>query len=732
VEVSERIEGLIDKITYKNQQNGYTVATVRCGTNRLTVVGILPFLSEGETAVFYGKFIIHPTYGEQFSVTSFERTAPKTVGAILRYLSSGIIKGIGPATAGRIVDRFGADSLDVISKRPEELALLKGISKDKAMRISEEYNKQYGVRDIMLMLSPYQVTPENCVAIFRKLGSNACEIIKRNPYALCCEEIGFSFEKCEKIAYDFKIPADDEMRLAAGVEYILHKNLANGHTCLPKNKLSGVAVNLLESNTEQIERVLDGLCESFRIVSKNVEGQEFIALPEYSSAEEHIAAKLFALMHNAKSLPVVSDVEIDYIENKSNIKFEDIQRNAVKQAVSSGIFVLTGGPGTGKTTTLNALIGIFEQRGLDISIAAPTGRAAKRITELCGRDAQTLHRLLEVEWTSDDKPGFNRNEQNPLDSDVIIVDEASMVDTIVFDSLLRAIRPTARLVLVGDVNQLPSVSAGNVLNDIIESGKFPFVTLKKVFRQSRQSEIINTAHAIIDGARVDYSNQSKDFFFLHKNTGYEVVETITELCTKRLPTAYNFNPTQDIQVICPSKLYETGVTNLNNVLQELLNPGEINSPKVVNRGITFRAKDKVMQVKNNYDIEWERENGEVGSGVFNGDVGYITEINIRGGFVKVKFDDRVATYYTDNMNELDLAYAITVHKSQGSEFDCVLIPMANIPGKLRYRNLLYTAVTRAKKILIVVGSEDVFEEMVQNDKKTLRYTLLVNYLNERE
>jgi len=723
METEERIEGLIERITYRNDQNGYTVASVRVGNSRVTVVGIIPFLSDGETAVFFGKYIVHPTYGEQFSVSSFERTAPKTVGAILRYLSSGIIRGVGPATAERIIEKFGDKSLEVIAERPEELALIKGISTEKALAISEEYNKQYSVRDIMLMLSPYEVSPETCVSVFRKFGAESCEIIRQNPYALCDEEIGFSFEKAEKIAFDFGISKENDMRLAAGVEYILKRNLANGHTCLPKDKLSAVAINLLEIDKDKVEGVFDSLVNSLRVVSRTKGNCEYLALSDYAFAEERIASKLLSLDENAEKLFGADDKEIDYIENKLSIKFEEIQRQAVKEAISSGVFVLTGGPGTGKTTTLNAVIGILEMRNLSISLAAPTGRAAKRMTELCNRDAKTIHRLLEVDWSNEDKPQFSRNEKNPLDCDVLIVDEASIVDTLLFDSLLKALRPTSKLILVGDVNQLPSVSAGNILNDIIESEKFSSVTLKKVFRQAQKSAIVNTAHAIIEGAEIDFSNSFDDFFFLHKNDGYSVAETIAELCSDRLPKAYGYNPVTDIQIICPSKMYETGTLNLNNVLQAVLNPYDKKKAEIINRGISFREKDKVMQTKNNYDIMWENDNGEQGSGVFNGDVGFITEIDARGGMVKVRFDDRVAVYFPENLSELELAYAITVHKSQGSEFDCVIIPMCNIPNKLKYRNLLYTAVTRAKKMLIAVGGEDVFSAMAKNDKKTLRYTL---------
>lgn len=731
MENTEKIEGLIEKITYKNDTNGWTVCSVRVGNSRVTAVGAMPFLSEGETASFEGRYVVHPTYGEQFSVVSFERKAPKTVGAILRYLSSGIIKGVGPATAEKIVERFKEKTLDIISSDPKQLALIKGISEEKAAAISEEYNKQFGVRDVMMLLSPYEVTPEFCALVFRRLGGDAAEIIKSDPYCLCREEIGFSFEKAEKIAFDFGIEADNELRLAAGVEHILKRNLSNGHTCLPKEKLIAVAVKLLESDYYRIESIIDKMVDSFRLAARTVDSKVFYSIPEYMYAEEHIAARLSAIYKNAEKFSVVTDLEIDYYENKTNKKFEKIQRDAIKQAIENGVFVLTGGPGTGKTTTINAIIGLFEQRGLSISLAAPTGRAAKRMSELTLREAKTLHRLLQVEWDDNERPTFARNERNPLESDVVIVDEVSMVDVLLFESLLKALRPTSRLILVGDAKQLPSVSAGNVLGDIIDSGKFPCVTLKKVFRQAKTSAIISTAHAIIEETPVDFSNKSEDFFFLQKQTASDVVETIHDLCLTRLPERYSFDPLRDIQVICASRMYKTGVTNLNNVLQQALNPKKDNSPEIFNKGVAFRVNDKVMQIKNNYDIPLTGDDGEISSGVFNGDVGFITEIDLKAAVVKVRFDERVATYSLKDMAELELAYAVTVHKSQGSEFPCVIIPTLDIPEKLQYRNLLYTAVTRAKRFLVIVGSKSVFCNMAANDRKTLRYTMLKEFLYER-
>ncbi len=732
VEATEKIKGTIEKITYKNEQNGYTVAIVRCGTERITVVGIFPFLVEGDTAEFSGKYIVHQTYGRQFSADAFERTAPQSTAAILRYLASGIIKGVGPSTANKIVERFGEETLEIIQNHPEELALIRGITIEKARFISEEYNKQYGVRNIMLLLAPYEISPETAVRVFRVLGSEAQNRIKENPYLLCDEAIGFSFEKVEKIAYDFGISPDNELRLRAGIKYILHANLLNGHTCLPQKKLTAVATKLLESDIYRIDSVCDNMVKNLLVAKTEINGESYIALNEYLAAEEYIAARLCAINRNIGSLTTIDDLEIDYVENKTSIKFEDVQRSAIQSAFQNGIVLLTGGPGTGKTTTLNAIIELFEMRDMDIQLAAPTGRAAKRMTELTGRSAKTLHRLLEVEWGRDETQHFVRNERNPLDCDVIIVDEASMIDSLLFESLLRALKLSCRIILVGDVDQLPSVSAGNVLNDIIASEKFCTVRLKKVFRQSQDSLILTNAHAIINGDEVDFSNKGKDFFIMNRQTDNDVCSTVIELCTERLTNTYGFDPLADIQVLCPSRKLINGTVNLNNVLQSYLNPNTDGYNQLSFKGVYMRQNDKVMQIKNNYDIEWVKDNGEQGIGVFNGDVGFITELDRRAGIVKVRFDDRIATYYGEEIGELELAYAITVHKSQGSEFNCVILPLFDVPSQLRYRNLLYTAVTRAKKMLIVVGSKAIFNQMAQNDRKTLRYTMLKEFLNENQ
>ncbi|MEE1006780.1 MAG: ATP-dependent RecD-like DNA helicase [Acutalibacteraceae bacterium] len=726
----KEIKGTVKKITYRNESNSYTVAEVLTDGKSQTVVGILPFLTEGDEAVFYGEYTVHPSYGEQFKAERFERKAPQNSAAILRYLSSGAIKGIGPATAQKIVEKFGADTLDIIQNKPQDLATVKGITLSKAKQISEEYQKQYGVRDIMMMLSKYGATPDKCLAVYRRFGDKSTDIIKSNPYALCEEGIDFRFETAEDIAEDMSFDKNSELRVSAGVEYVLRKNLANGHTCLPREKLSEVAVKLLECKRDTVEDCCDRLTECFRIKSKTVNGTEYLSIPEYFSAEEHIAARLVSVKRYIDRAVTVDALEIENVERKLGIEFEDLQKQAIFEAFLGGILILTGGPGTGKTTTLNAIINLFENRGLDLELAAPTGRAAKRMTELTGREAKTIHRLLEVEWGEGDAKQFSRNEKNPLNCDVIIVDEASMIDALLFDSLLKALRLSCRIILVGDSDQLPAVGAGNVLNDILSSDIFPSIRLKKVFRQAGKSKIVTNAHAIINGESPDFSSKESDCFFLRRQDSFSVSNTVLELVSERLPNAYGFDPIRDIQVLCPSRMTETGTVNLNNILQSALNPNTSGKQQLSFKGIYLREGDKVMQIKNNYDLQYRRDNGEYGTGVFNGDVGFITDIDKRGGVLKVRFDDRVATYFSEDLAQLELAYAVTVHKSQGSEYTCVVLPLFDVPQKLKYRNLLYTAVTRAKKLLVAVGNDTVWTDMVANDRKTLRYTMLKQFLKE--
>lgn len=727
---NEKLSGIIESITYRNDQNFYTVANIKSGTNHTVAVGILPYVAVGDNVTLYGKYIVHQSYGEQFSIDKFEKSVPENSAAILRYLSSGAIKGIGPSTAAKIVEKFREKSLDILKDNPEELSVIKGISIEKALAYSEEYKKQFGVQDIIIMLSPYEISIEKCSLIYKKLGKDSVKKIESNPYILCDDNIGIPFEKAEIIAQNLGFDFDCCDRICAGIIYILKKNLQNGHTCLPESKLEAVAERLLSVEKEIILSTLDLLVENLKLMLYKKRSDNFYALPEQYYAEQYIAARLKSNYDNINPDFKIDDLELDYVENKIGIKFEEIQRRAVKQAFISGVLILTGGPGTGKTTTLNAIIQIFENRNANIALAAPTGRAAKRMTELTGREAKTIHRLLEVEWGSNEEQRFYRNERNPLDCDVIIIDEASMIDAVLFSALLKAIRSNCRIILVGDSDQLPSVGAGNILNDILYSERFESIRLKKVFRQAGKSLIIRNAHSIINNEKADISSKKDDFFFLKRNNANSVNNTVLELACLRLPKAYGFDPKKSIQVLCPSKKFECGSINTNNLLQSCLNPNQSGEKQFSYKGVFFRTGDKVMQIKNNYDITWKKADGESGTGVFNGDIGIIVSMDYAAGCMDVLFDDKTVTYFKSDLGELELAYAVTVHKSQGSEFDCVILPLFDIPQKLKYRNLLYTAITRAKKLLVIVGSEKIFEEMASNDRKTLRYTLLGDFLNE--
>ena len=725
-----KLNGSVEHITYANNSNGYTVALLKVDDDLITIVGMMPFLAVGDCIEANGKFDLHPTYGEQFKVTSFEKAAPSDTASILRYLSSGAIRGVGPSTARNIVERFGDRALEIIENEPERLSEIRGISLDKAMKIADEYNKQFGVRDVMLFLSPFRISPEGALKVFNALGSNATEIIRGNPYVLCSEEIGFSFEKAEEISAYFVIPKDSDFRIAAGLEFVLKHNLSNGHTCIPKEKLVSTAARLLECELSEVSNVCDEMLHALQL-RLFVDGEvEFVALPQYFSAEEFVAARLSVMLRFAPPAELMADLEIDIIEQEQHIKYEELQRTAIKTAISKGITVLTGGPGTGKTTTLNAIIKILKSKDLSIALAAPTGRAAKRMSELTGCSAKTIHRLLEVEWNDSDRQVFARNERNPLPYDVVVIDEMSMVDILLFESLLRAVRLGTRIIMVGDSDQLPSVGAGNVLADIISSNTVPVVALTKVFRQAMESLIVANAHKIISGEKPDLSSKTSDFFMLRNLNGISASELVVELAAKRLPDAYGYNPLADIQVLCPSKMLDLGSVNLNNMLQSRLNTKSKNYEKVTFKNFELREGDKVMQIKNNYDIMWTSDSGEEGNGVFNGDIGILEKIDRKNALLKVRFDDKTAIYYNENVNELELAYAMTIHKSQGSEFDCVILPILDTPSKLLYRNLLYTAVTRAKKLLILVGSSEVVISMVENNRKSLRYTTLNKRLKD--
>ncbi len=728
--MNEQLKGTVDKITYKNRDNGYTVLKLQVGHERITCVGYLPTVNEGDTLLINGSYTNHPIYGEQFNIEVAEITAPKTQLQILKFLSSGAIKGIGPATALKIVERFKGKTLDIIENYPLELTQIRGINTDKAIAICEEFKNQYGIRDIMLALSEFNITPIEASNIFKSLGVNSVELIKENPFILCLEEIGFSFERAEEISDILKLPHDNDGRLSAGIEYILRRNLLNGHTCIPLEKLLSVAQNLLNVNEILLRDSIKNMIESLKIVICIFCQEEYVFLSDYYSAEKFIATKINSYSNNNIPMYPITEEEIIVVENRLGFKFDELQLQAVNEALKHNVFILTGGPGTGKTTTLNALIHILHGRNKSIALAAPTGRAAKRITELTGFEAKTLHRLLEVEWGEGSKQIFCKNKKNPLDEDVIIIDEMSMVDTMLFKALLEATRISSRIILVGDSEQLPSVGAGNVLGDLIASNRIAAVRLNKIFRQEETGDIIKAAHEIISGNIPILKNNSEDFFFIKDINPEHCAQTVVSLIKDRLPNAYGLSPIDDIQVLCPSKKLTCGSYNLNLLIQQALNPADKHTKQLFYKGISFRVGDKIMQTKNDYDIVWTDKSGNSGTGIFNGDMGTIIDIDSKNKTLSVMFDDKLATYFEENLDIIELAYAVTVHKSQGSEFDCVIIPVCDTQKLLRYRNLIYTAVTRAKKLLILVGNEQVLCEMIENDRKTLRYSGLVNMIED--
>ena len=726
------ISGTVERITYKNKETGFTVIKLKTDKDLVTVVGFFPFISLGEQIEAVGSYTVHPTFGSQFKADEYSRVLPSDAAAMLKYLSSGSIKGIGPATARCIVEKFGKNSLDIIENDYMRLSEIRGISDSKAETIHNEFLKQAGLKSVMLELSRFKITPEECMNIYKNLGINAIEQISKNPYILCSEEIGFTFERAEVIAETYGIEPDSPDRLCAGIEYVLKHNMASGgHTCLPEDKFLSVAVALLDSDTEQVKNAYFDLCDCFRLYRELIGGRYYAFLPEYYSAERYIAARLAATIENIPSITPVSELEIDYVENTLGVKFDKLQRAAIKMAVETGALVLTGGPGTGKTTILNAVINILERKNIRIMTAAPTGRAAKRMTQVTGYEAKTLHRLLECAFSPDGNVAFMKNEGNPLECDAIIIDEMSMVDTLLFEHLLRALPLSTRVILVGDADQLPIVGAGNILQDIIDAEVLPSIRLTRIFRQAKSSKIVVNAHAIIKGEKADFSSEdNSDCFFIRTSSPYDTLETVLSLVCERLPRAYAFSPVQDIQVLCPSRKLNLGSITLNNALQNAINPKTVGDTELYSKGFHYRVGDKVMQTKNDYDIPVTDEYGNVSDGVFNGDIGFVESINTLSNSMKIRFDNGVAEYSEEKLSELELAYAVTVHKSQGSEFDCVILPLFDTPSQLRYRNLLYTAITRAKKLLVVVGKYEVFAQMAENDRKTKRYTALKSFIEE--
>ena len=726
------IECTVEHIVFRNEENGYTVIEAESDGNEFTAVGIMPMVCDGEHLRLIGKFTSHTNYGEQFSVSAYESIMPTTTLGILKYLSGGAVKGIGAATASRLIKAFGENTLEVMKNEPQRVAALKGISVEKAQSFSEQLKRAVNIRDLMAYLGSFGLSPVDAVAVYREFGNEALSIIEDNPFAICLGETGISFEIADAIAQKKEIPSDSTLRIRAGITHILRHNTGNGHTCLPQDKLISTASGFLSIEPERIEAVLNELIVEDNLKEDLVRDKKFVFLPDLYESEQYISARLkMMLRFPAPPIKHINE-QIESIEKSNGIKYADMQKLAIISALEKGLLVLTGGPGTGKTTTLNAIIDALHNNGHNVLLAAPTGRAAQRMSELTGREAKTIHRLLEVQWDKNDKPTFKKNEQNTLDCDALVLDELSMVDDELFESVLRALPMACGLILVGDSDQLPSVGAGNVLAELISSGVIPVVKLDRIFRQSEQSLIVTNAHHIVKGEQPVLNRRDSDFFFLNFPNPNDAQQTILGLCSRRLPNSYGVNPINDIQVLTPGKKGILGTYELNKALQNVLNPPSDEKDEITFNNTLYRVGDKVMQVKNNYDIMWTKYSGEVGEGVFNGDIGIIESINKAQRIMRIKFDDKYANYDADCAANLELSYACTVHKSQGNEFNIVVMPVLKNSQFLFYRNLLYTAVTRAKKLLILVGDTKTVEYMVNNNIRTLRYSGLSEFLKREE
>ncbi|MCR5485281.1 MAG: ATP-dependent RecD-like DNA helicase [Clostridiales bacterium] len=723
-----RIHGSVEYITFRNEETGFTVLDVNSDGELVTVVGVLPMLTEGEEVYFSGRWDYHASFGKQFRAELCERRMPVSCEDWLNYLSSGVIKGIGPSTAAKIVEAFGEDTFDVLENNPRRLATIKGISLAKAEKISAAFRDQFAVREVMIALERYGMTASECLKTYKVFGASSAETIETNPYMLCSEGIGVNFERADAIASSLKNRPDSVFRTMAGVIHVMKHNLSNGHTCLPREKLLLPSSELLGVSEDEVESGIDMLLSKKQIVEVKLSGKKFLFLPNIYRAEKDAADHIKMILRFPPPKKSTLDDEIKAAEAKEHVVYEEKQRTAIKTAAEHGLLILTGGPGTGKTTTLKGIIRLFEDQGIDIVLAAPTGRAAKRMSEVTGREAKTIHRLLEVEWDESDHPRFRRNERNPIEAGAVILDELSMVDIYVFSSLLKALPMGCRLIMVGDSDQLPPVGAGNVLRDMISSSLLPVVRLTEVFRQAMESLIVTNAHKIVNGEMPDLTKKDRDFFFMERNS-FAASKTVCDLCADRLPAAYGYDRLNDIQVLCPSRKGETGTNNLNRLLQARINPPSPDKKELNFKGRIFREGDKVMQIKNNYNIVWEKDDDN-GVGIFNGDIGTIVDIDHRSSSMSVSFDGQKVTMGFEGAAELELAYAVTVHKSQGNEFEAVIMPAVAVVPQLSYRNLLYTAVTRAKTIMIIVGSAEQIRSMAINDRKSRRYSAMKYFLTD--
>ncbi len=721
----ETIEGSVEDIVFRNEENGFTVLEMDYDGELLTVVGAFADISAGESITATGIFASHPTYGRQFKADYIERTLPSGATSIYKYLSSRVIKGVGPSLAKKLVDKFGDKTLEIIESSPEQLSVVKGISPNKAEEISTEFKRLYGIRSVMLTLSNYGIESATAIKVWKNWGMMAPSIINKNPYLLCGEEIGFDFFKADYIAMGLEMATDSKERVEAGVNHVLRENANAGHCCVPQHKVLVMADRVLGLGVGLIEERIATMVEEDKLETITEDQVTYLYLPYLYSAETYVAGRINMMLMSAFNQDKDWNKEIDLMETSQSITYAPLQRQAISDAANNGVFILTGGPGTGKTTTLKGIISLLDGQGYKVALAAPTGRAAKRMSQVTGRDAKTIHRLLEVDF-KDDKGlnAFKRNLDNPLPFDAVVIDEMSMVDIGLFQHLIKAVRMGCKLIMVGDIHQLPSVGAGNVLGDLIDSGRVKKVHLSQIFRQAAQSLIVTNSHQIVAGEYPDISKADSDFFFIPRYDTGECSSLVVSLVSQRLPKKYGYSALWDIQILCPSRKGPLGTAEINAKMQQALNPPDMQKSEHKTPFSLFREGDKVMQVKNNYDIVWERDNGENGMGIFNGDIGIIELINRPSKSILVRFEDRVAQYDFDMADELELAYAITIHKSQGNEFEVVVIPVMGSHKNLHYRNLLYTGVTRGKKLVILAGEPRTLKAMVDNNVKNKRYTNL--------
>ncbi|MCM0649801.1 ATP-dependent RecD-like DNA helicase [Clostridium swellfunianum] len=725
------IQGVVEDIVFQNEENGYAIAHIAGNNERTTIVGVIPFLSEGQNLKLLGQWVVHPQFGKQFKVESCQEIVPNTIEGIEKYLASGVISGIGPVTARKIVEKFGNKTLEILDNDINRLQEIEGIGEKKIDVIRDSYSTQKEVKNIMIFLQTYGVTPNQCVKIYKKFGEISIEVVKENPYVLTEQISGIGFKTADKIARSLGVEPNSHFRISSGINYIINEFCALGNTYMPMEQLLKEGRSILGVANEDMERVIYSNALEGKLKVDVIDKQKCVLTMPFYYCELSVTKKIITLAYSEYQ-PINTDVsfEVKQFERENNIQFAESQIEAIVGAVENGIEVITGGPGTGKTTIINCITGIFEKAGMRVFMAAPTGRAAKRMSEATGREAKTIHRLLELGFSEDEsEEEFIKDESSPLECDVVIVDEASMIDIMLMNSLLKAISMGTRIIIVGDVDQLPSVGPGNVLRDIIESKCVKVVRLKHIFRQSKESMIIVNAHKINNSEMPLLNEKNKDFYFIRSEDTNEILNTVVDLIDKRLPKFNSkWNKAQHIQVLSPMRKGNLGVFNLNKKLQDVLNPRHPEKAEKEYKEITFRVGDKVMQIKNNYTIKWTRVFGEgedEGVGVFNGDVGYIERVDEENGVVIVVFDEERRVIYENNfLDELDLAYAVTIHKSQGSEFPVVIMPAFMGPPLLMNKNLLYTGITRAKQMVVIVGSIKAVQFMISNNRSFERYSAL--------